>query len=144
MSAVYSAKLRIFTLVITTANLINERTTRSLGMTHSILAPIALFTTFIFIGVMLICAARKKYASLFLQVYALISCSCLHTYLSIVVFKELRANPTHDRQAAMVLNGVLPMLIIFTLLADLIVTLFSSRNTGQPVLPTGRPISVEL
>jgi hypothetical protein len=133
-----SLKLRFFTLVVNTADLINERATPTLGISHAIISPVAIFTTYIFIGILVVGAMRQQFASYFLEIYAIISCCALHTYLSIVVFSKLAAN-ADEKHSALFLNGVLPMLIIFILLADLIVILFSNRNIGLPVLPQNTP-----
>lgn len=129
-------KLRFFTLVVTTGNLINERSTKTLGMTHAILSPISLFTTYVFIFVMIVGVVRKQPATVFLQTYALIICCILQSSLAITVFSELSARPLHHRSTGMTLNALLPMFIIIMHLTDLILTLFSSRQTTELELPS--------
>lgn len=127
-----SLKLRFLTLVINTGDLINERATLTLSISHAIFAPIALFTTYIMIGTYLISGMRGRrrfQVSNFLQVYGLVTCSALHGALSITVFKELRK---YAATTAFVLNGVLPMLTILLLLADLVVVMFADRQSPAP------------
>lgn len=132
-----SLKLRILTLVTNTADLINERTTPTLSISHAVVAPIAIFTTYIFLGIILIGMSQRHKASNFIQIYAIISCTSMHTTLSIIIFKDLRSNPPMKTEVGLILNGVLPMISIILLIADLIVILFSSRdNISAPAMPT--------
>lgn len=140
-----SCRLRFLALVVTTGDLINERATGSLGITHALVAPVTIFTTYFFFIVFIINDCRQGYASRFLQIYAIISCVLLQISLSMVVFQELKNITAHHRDTgntAYVLNGVLPMFTILILLSDLVITIFSKRHTppSRPPTPT-HPLS---
>lgn len=132
-----SPKLRVLALVVITANVINERATPSLGISHAIVCPLAIFTAIFFYGIMLLGSFRESYASYFLEIYALIAISITHIILSIVVFQELGRITTADQNYTPphVLNGVLPMFVILITLGDLIVVCFTHRVPPTPELP---------
>lgn len=135
-----SIKLRTFILVINTADLINELATPSLGMSHALTAPTTLFTTYIFIGIFVICAIYKHYASWFLQLYALVACCFVQISLSLVVFKGLKTNEKSKYHAAFVLDGILPMINGLLLVVDLIGLIFSNReDISTPSISTTSP-----
>lgn len=123
-----SVKLRFFALVVNTANVINERTTPTLGISHALLAPVAIFTTYIFLIVLVTGSFRNQLASPFLQAYAITTCCALEGSLSILVFKELSKHGIPNRQTALVLDGVLPVIIALILIADLVINIFSDRE----------------
>lgn len=123
-----SLKLRILTLVITTADLINERATRTMSISHALAAPVTIFTTYVFIGGFVIATLRNCTSSKFLQIYALVACMSMQACLSIVVFTDLKINNIVTNNAALILNGVLPMLVILPILADLILIMFQNRE----------------
>lgn len=130
-----SMKLKVLCLVTNTANLINERTTPTISISYAVVSPIALFTTYIFLGILVLGATQSKRASSFLQIYAIVSCVSIHTTLSIIVFRDLK-HSENQMEVAHILNGVLPMLTIVLLIADLIVILFSTRETfPAPAMP---------
>lgn len=132
-----SLRLRVLTLVTNTADLINERTTPTLSISHALVAPIALFTTYVFLIIMVIGATRRQKASYFIQIYAIVTCTSMQTTLSIIVFRDLKANPAMKSKVGLILNSVLPMITIMLLIGDLIVILFSSRdNISAPPMPT--------
>lgn len=132
-----SIRLRFLILVINTSNMINERSTPTLCVDHSILAPVAFFTTYTMIGNYLIGGYKGKHASKFLQAYALVVCCFLHGLLSMSVFQELKQmRPT----SALKLNGILPMFTILLLAADLVVVLFSNRRMPSPPDSRDNPI----
>lgn len=122
-----SIKVRFFTIVLNTANLINETTTPNLGMSHSLIAPVTIFSTYMFLSVFIVGALRKRYASYFLQIYGVTTCFLLQIMLSISVFNGLRT-AIRPKQAPFVLNGLLPMITICLLVADLAITILSSRH----------------
>lgn len=126
----FSLKFRFLALVVNTADLINERTTPTLGVSHAILAPVTLTTTYIFMSVITLGACQRRYASDFLLIYSLVSCCSLQISLSIMVFNDLKnsISPVTDRDVGLVLNGVLPIFITILLIADLIVILFTKRD----------------
>lgn len=123
-----SLKLRFLALVINTGDLINERATYTFTVSHALVAPAALITTYVMIGTFVICGMRGYYASKFLQVYGLVTCCSLQGSLALMVFRELR---THTATTAIVLNGLLPMFTILLLLSDLVVVMFSNRDLPE-------------
>lgn len=127
-----SAKLRFFALVVNTANLINERTTPTMGITHALLAPITIFTTYIFLIIFICGSFRNQYASRFLQTYAIMACCALECSLSILVFKELSKIGITNKHTALVLDGVLPIIIALILISDLIMNMLSDREEMHP------------
>lgn len=127
-----SLKLRVFTLVVNTADFINERATPTLGMSHALIAPIAIFTTYIFLGIFVIGGLKQQHASWFLQIYALLVCSSIEISLSFTVFKHLKTVESYKKNAAMILNGILPMIIAIILFGDLIAVTFSVRPVILP------------
>lgn len=127
-----TTKLRFFTLVVNTADLINVETNPTLGISHARVAPVCIFTIYIFYVSFVIGGIKGKYASLLLQIYALVTCSALEIFLSILVFQELMQFERVNRNSGLVLNGVLPTIITLLLLSDLVVTLFSSRPVSPP------------
>lgn len=127
-----TTKLRFFTLVVNTADLINVETNPTLGISHALVAPVSIFTIYIFYVSFVIGGIKGKYASLLLQIYALITCSALEIFLSILVFQELMQFEQVNRNSSLVLNGVLPTIISLLLLSDLVVTLFSCRPVSPP------------
>lgn len=134
----FSLKFLVLALVVNTANLINTRATRTLSISHAVLAPITFITTYVFLGILVIGAYRQRYASDFLQIYSLVSCCSLHTALSILVFNDLKNtdNLGTDGDVERILNAVLPMFTIVLLVADLTVILFSNRN--DMTIPSAR------
>lgn len=132
MSEGYSIKLRVFVLVINTANFINVRATPSLGITHSLVTPVTLFTTYSLLGIMVIASARQHFASSFLQMYALVACCSVQLSLSFVVFRALKQSEVSKQQVALVLQGVLPMISVVILLIDLTGVIFSNREELPP------------
>lgn len=137
-----TTKLRFFTLVVNTADLINLQTNPTLKVSHALVAPVAIFTIYIFHASFVIGGIRGKYASLLLQIYALVTCCALEIFLSILVFNELMEYEIVKRHSGLVLNGVLPTIISLLLISDLVVTLFSSRPISPPL--TLLPIIPEL
>lgn len=127
-----SLKLRILTLVVNTGNLINERATPSLGMSHALIAPIAIMATYIVVTIFVIGSFRKKFASWFFHVYTLVACCVVQISLSYTVFKELKSSGFADKHPALALNGVLPMINTVLLIVDLILITLSSRNEILP------------
>lgn len=122
-------KLRCFTLFINTADLINEATTPTLAVGHAVAAPVSIITTYIFIGSLVLGAMKDRYASPFLQSYALVSCASAASFLFLSVCMETDLKSISQNQnAATVLNSLLPLLIIFLLLADLVIVLFIVRD----------------
>lgn len=128
-----TTKLRFFTLVVNTADVINVQTNPTLKLSHALVAPVAIFTIYIFHVSFVIGGIRGKHASVLLQVYALVTCSCLEIFLSILVFNELMEYEIVKRNSGLVLNGVLPTIISLLLLFDLVVTLLSSRPVSPPL-----------
>lgn len=127
-----SVKLRILILVVNTANFINERATTTIGINHALIGPTAIFTTYIFITSFVCAAIRYHYASLFIQIYALVACCSAQIWLSFIVFKGLKTSPMVKQNASLVLDGVLPMICALLLLVDLTEVLFSNR-TETPI-----------
>lgn len=119
-----SCKIRFLALVVNTGDLINERSTYTATKSHSLLAPAAIFTTYIMIGNYLI--SSEKHASKFLQAYSLVACSMLQGALSISVFQELKK--VGKASTALILNAVLPILTMMLLAADLVIVLLSNRE----------------
>ncbi|CAH0729403.1 unnamed protein product, partial [Brenthis ino] len=135
-----SIKLRVLILVVNTANLINERATLTLGISHALIGPTAIFTTYVFIGIFVIGAIRCHYASCFLQIYALVACCSVEMCLAFIVFTELKTITLLAKQnGALVLDGVLPMICALLLLVDLTGIIFSNRPEIAP--PTSTPHS---
>ncbi|CAH0625311.1 unnamed protein product [Chrysodeixis includens] len=124
-----SLKLRFLALVINTGDLINERATHTFTVSHALIAPAALITTYVMIGTFVICGMKGNYATKFLQVYGLVTCCALQGALALLVFRELSQ---YTVTTETVLNGLLPMLTILLLLSDLVVVMFSSRNLPEP------------
>lgn len=127
-----TTKLRFFTLVVNTADFINVETNPILGVSHALVAPVSIFTIYIFYVPFVIGGIRGKQASLLLQIYALVTCSALEISLSILVFNELMQYEKVNKNSGLVLNGVLPAIISLLLLSDLVVTLFSNRPVSPP------------
>lgn len=127
-----TTKLRFFTLVVNTADLINVETNPILGVSHALVAPVSIFTIYIFYVSFVIGGIKGKQASLCLQIYALVTCSALEIFLSILVFHELMQYKKVNRNSGLVLNGVLPTIISLLLISDLVVTLFSNRPVSPP------------
>lgn len=139
-----TTKLRFFTLVVNTADLINVHTNPTLGISHASVAPVSICTIYVFYVSFVIGGIKGKYASVLLQIYALVTCSALEIFLSILVFRELMQDERVDRNSGLVLNGILPTIITLLLLSDLVVTLFSSRpvspaHTLLPIVEVTQP-----
>lgn len=126
-------KLRFLTLVVVTANFINERATSPLNYTHSLIAPTALFTSVIFLSTMIIGDLRGCRTSKFLQCYALVMAAFIYTCLVLLVFKLLTRKKLST--SAEVLNGLLPMFVVLLLLLDLVKLMFLSRDLLPPAAP---------
>lgn len=122
-----SIKIRFLTIVLNTANLINEVSSPPLGITHSLIAPVTIFTTYIFLSIFVFGAIRNKYASRFLQMYGLVACCTLQISLSIAVFNGFKL-VRKTRRAPLVLSGLLPIISICLLLSDLVMTALYNRN----------------
>lgn len=137
-----SCKVRFLALVVNTSDLINERSTYTGSLDHSLLAPAAIFTTYIMIGNYVISAVREKQASKFLQAYSLVACSVLQGALSISVFQELKK--VGRASTALVLNAILPIFTVMLLTADLVFVLLSNREPMMlPMSPsTQREVSI--
>lgn len=131
-----SVKLRILILVVNTANLINERSTPTIGISHALIGPTAIFTTYIFICSFVCAGIRYHYASLFLQIYGLIACVSVQIWLSFIVFNGLKTTTLAKQNAALVLDGVLPMICALLLLVNLTEVLFSNRSVTPPSSPS--------
>ncbi|KAG7307795.1 hypothetical protein JYU34_006390 [Plutella xylostella] len=123
-------RLKILTLVVNTADLINERTSPALSVTHAIMAPSAIITTYIFIGTFVICGARYQHPTIILQVYAFICCAILHSSLSITVFQNLKDSDVNSvaHTVAHILNGMLPIFISVLLIAEVIMIFFDYQD----------------
>lgn len=134
-------KLRIFALVINTGHLINERTTLTLNTSQALLAPIAIFTVYIFIGIFLLGCIRHRFPSPLFEAYALLMCSLIEICLAIQIFHFLKGNKIIMTEIALVLNGILPILLILILSCDLILSLFSRRSIYGLYMPNPRPTS---
>ncbi|CAK1546189.1 unnamed protein product [Leptosia nina] len=119
-------------MVVNTGNLINERATPTLGISHALIAPTAIMVTYIVISIFIIGSLRRQYASWFFHVYALVACCLVQILLSFTVFKELNISGIADKYPALALNGVLPMINTVLLIVDLTVITLSSRDAVSP------------
>lgn len=124
-----SLKLRFLALVINTGDLINERATFTYTVSHALIAPAALITTYVMIGTFVISGMRGYQASKFLQVYGLMACCSLQGSLALLVFKEFQSYTVTTEN---ILNGLLPLFTILLLLSDLVVVMFASRDLPEP------------
>lgn len=130
-----SGQIRFLVLVVNTSDLINERSTHTRTLDHALLAPVAIFTTYIMIGSILISNIHDKQASKFLQAYSLLACSFLQGALSISVFQELKK--VSKASSELVLNAVLPIFTIMLLAADLVIVMLSNREPLElPLSPS--------
>lgn len=123
-----SLRLRFLTIVITTADMINERATPTLSISQALIAPVAIFTTFVLLGVFIIGELKQKNPSHFMEIFGLVSCTSIQSYLSITVFQDMTNSTDPSQSGSLILNGILPMLTLIPLLADLVVTIFSGRE----------------
>ncbi|VVC96723.1 unnamed protein product [Leptidea sinapis] len=137
-----SFKIKVLTLVVNTANLINERATPNMGMAHALIAPVAIMLTYFVLTVFVMGAIKKKTPSLFLQIYGQVMCCLVQIYLSLTVFIELKS--VSEKHPALALNGVLPMINSVLMIVDLTVIIFSNRTAIGPPLSLQTPRSSTL
>lgn len=132
-----STRIEILTLVVLTANCINEFAVPSLNITYYLVSPICSFTAYVFLTIFLICGAKGKFPSHFLKIYGLLACIILHCSLSTTVFRELAdMNIPEQYSLKFVLLGLLPIFIAALLLGDLVISLFAIKTQQLgPVLP---------
>ncbi|KAJ2951954.1 hypothetical protein O0L34_g4213 [Tuta absoluta] len=122
-------RLRILTLVVNTANIINDRMTHSLGRLHALLAPVTFFIVCIFMTCFIVGACYRSYGSQFLQAYALLICGFMECVLAYTVFSQLMTCKMELHiTLPMVLNGVLPVINALLMGSDVVVMLLSSRE----------------